>query len=238
MLILPAIDLYQGQAVRLVKGDYSQMTVYSSEPARVAEDFVRCGAAALHLVDLEGARDGGTPNLEVIRALCAATPLTVEVGGGIRSMEVISRYIEEAGVSRVILGTVVVTEPELVDRAVARYGAKIAVGVDSRAGRVAIRGWREEAALDTLSLCRRLEQQGVQTVIATDIARDGLLAGSNHELYRQLLASCSLQLIASGGVSSLEDVRQLKALGLHGAIVGKAYYTGALDLRAAIREAS
>ena len=236
MYIFPAIDLYQGQAVRLYQGDYAQMTVYSRDLPALAENFYAQGARHLHLVDLEGARDGGTPNLSVIEALARSTPLFTEVGGGVRTMDVISRYLD-AGVDRVILGTAAVTHPELVEQAVTRYGGQIAVGVDIRGGKVAIHGWTEDSPLDGLAFCKRMEEMGVQTIICTDISKDGAMQGSNHGLYRTLQQELKLDLVASGGVSSLADVRALAGLGLYGAIIGKAYYTGAVSLAEAVEVA-
>lgn len=236
MYIFPAIDLYQGQAVRLYQGDYAQMTVYSRDLPALAENFYAQGARHLHLVDLEGARDGGTPNLSVIEALARSTPLFTEVGGGVRTMDVISRYLD-AGVDRVILGTAAVTHPELVEQAVTRYGGQIAVGVDIRGGKVAIHGWTEDSPLDGLAFCKRMEKMGVQTIICTDISKDGAMQGSNHGLYRTLQQELKLDLVASGGVSSLADVRALAGLGLYGAIIGKAYYTGAVSLAEAVEVA-
>lgn len=236
MLIFPAVDLYAGQAVRLFKGDYKQMTIYSGDPLSVARDFQEQGASCVHLVDLEGAKTGGTPNEKIIGAISAGTDLFTEVGGGIRSLETIGRYLE-LGVDRVILGTAAVTDPDFLARAVQTYGEKVAVGVDIRDGRVAIKGWTEQSAYTCEDFCQRLQQLGVRTLICTDISRDGAMKGANLNLYRQLSAQYSMNLIASGGVSSLEDVRSLRAMELYGAIIGKAYYTGAVDLRQAIEVA-
>ncbi len=236
MLIYPAIDLYEGKAVRLFKGDYNQMTVYNENPLAVAEDFCRCGATHIHMVDLQGARDGTTPNLDLICRIKKATGLFCEVGGGIRSMDIIDRYME-AGLDRVILGTAAVKDPELVKQAVAKYGDKIAVGIDIKEGRVAIKGWTETSQLDALAFCQQMEDIGVKTIICTDISRDGAMQGTNHSLYQTLSERFSLQIIASGGVSSIEDVKRLADQKLYGAIVGKAYYAGDIDLKAAIEVA-
>ena len=236
MYIFPAIDLYQGQAVRLYQGDYAQMTVYSRDLPALAENFFAQGARHLHLVHLEGARDGGTPNLSSIEQLARSTPLFTEVGGGIRTMDTISRYLD-AGVDRVILGTAAVTHPELVEQAVTRYGKQIAVGVDIRGGKVAIHGWTEDSPLEALAFCKRMEDLGIQTMICTDISKDGAMQGSNHGLYRTLQQELKADLVASGGVSSLEDVKALAKLGLYGAIIGKAYYTGAVSLAEAVEAA-
>ena len=236
MLIFPAIDLIGGEAVRLYKGDYAQKTVYHHEPAQVARDFEAAGATWIHLVDLEGAKSGGTPNLPAIEKILAATSLRAEVGGGIRSMEVIEAYLSR-GVSRVILGTAAVTDEAFLCRAVAAYGEKIAVGVDLKDGRVAIKGWTEQSELTCDDFCRRLQEIGVKTLISTDISRDGAMRGANLSLYRHLSERYCMDIIASGGVSSLEDVQALAEMGLYGAIIGKAYYTGAVDLRRAIEVA-
>ncbi len=233
MLIFPAIDLYEGKAVRLLKGDYDQMTIYSDRPLEIAEAFQKAGARCLHTVDLEGAKTGETPNLEVIRHIVRNTDLFTEVGGGIRSAQVIERYLE-AGVSRVILGTAAVTDRAFLERAAADYGEKVAVGVDIRDGFVAIKGWTERSELDAFDFCRDLQQIGIRTIICTDISRDGAMRGANLELYRKLKEMLDMQIIASGGVSDLDDVRKLKEMDLYGAIIGKAYYTGAIDLKEAI----
>jgi phosphoribosylformimino-5-aminoimidazole carboxamide ribotide isomerase len=187
----------------------------------------------LHLVDLEGARDGGTPNIETVKRIRAATDLFIEVGGGIRTLETVRAYLE-AGVDRVILGTAAVTDRDFLRAAVAEYGERIAVGVDLRDGRVAIKGWTEVSDYEAMDFCRELQAIGVSTLICTDISRDGAMQGTNHALYRTLSEELSLQIVASGGVSSLDDVRRLAERGLYGAIVGKAYYTGAVSLKEAI----
>ena len=236
MLIFPAIDLYEGRAVRLYKGDYAQMTVYSNDPVSVARDFKAQGAAQMHTVDLEGARDGGTPNLGVIERIVRETGLFVECGGGLRDMAAIDRAFS-AGVGRVILGTAAVSDPALLEEAVGKYGEKIAVGADLRDGRVAIRGWREDSGVTAEGFLCKIEALGVRTVICTDISRDGAMRGANAELYERLQREFGLDLIASGGVSGMEDVRRLRALGLYGAIIGKAYYTGDIALRDAVEAA-
>ena len=236
MVIYPAIDLVDGKAVRLFKGDYAQMTVYSEDPASVAKDFQAAGAKYIHLVDLEGAKSGVPENLDTIRKILEQTDLFVEVGGGIRNLETVETYLN-AGVNRVILGTAAVTDPAFLEAALAKYGEKIAVGVDLKDGFVAIKGWTETSALDAETFFDRMQALGVKTVICTDISRDGAMKGTNRELYRELSAKYSIDLIASGGVSSLEDVEALAAMGLHGAIIGKAYYIGAIDLKTAIEVA-
>lgn len=236
MLIYPAIDLYQGKAVRLFKGDYSQMTVYSDDPASLAGKFAKCGATHMHIVDLEGAKDGATPNYDTILEIKRRGGLFCQVGGGIRSMETIQRYLS-AGVDRVILGTAAVTEPAFLREAARNFGSQIAVGMDIKDGLVAIRGWRETSSLTAYDFCQMLESIGIKTLICTDISRDGTLEGANHDLYQDLMNRFPLKIIASGGVSRMEDVRQLAGLGLHGAIIGKACYTGAIDLAQAIEVA-
>ena len=233
MLLYPAIDLYEGKAVRLLKGEYQKMTVYSENPVAVAKDFQKAGARCIHLVDLEGAKFGTAPNLDTIAAILRETNLFVEVGGGIRSMEVIEKYLS-LGVNRVILGTAAVTNRVFLEDALRTYGEKIAVGVDLKDGYVAIKGWTETSGWTADAFFADLQKLGVQTVICTDISRDGAMQGTNRELYRTLSERYPIQLIASGGVSDLEDVRALKEMNLYGAIIGKAYYTGAIDLREAL----
>ena len=236
MLIYPAIDLYGGKAVRLYKGDYAQMTVYNDDPVAVAKDFSAQGAVCIHLVDLEGAKSGTTPNFDTVAAIKAETGLFCEIGGGIRSMETIDKYLS-AGIDRVILGTAAVTEPGFVEAAVAKYGEKIAVGIDIKDGFVAIKGWTVKSEENAMDFTAKMEKIGVKTMICTDISKDGAMQGTNHELYRELSEKFSMNIIASGGVSSLEDVQRLGKLSIHGAIVGKAYYTGAIDLAQAIEVA-
>ena len=233
MLIYPAIDLYDGKAVRLYKGDYAQMTVYNEDPTAVARDFLRQGATRIHLVDLEGAKEGTTPNFSTVTAIKEATGLFCEIGGGIRTMETIDRYLS-AGIDRVILGTAAVTEPGFVEAAVAKYGEKIAVGIDIKDGYVAIKGWTEKSQETAFDFTEKMQKLGVKTMICTDISKDGAMEGANHDLYRQLSQQFSMDIIASGGVSSMDDVQRLTALNIHGAIVGKAYYTGAINLAEAI----
>ena len=236
MIVLPAIDLFEQKAVRLYKGDYGKMTVYSDDPPKLAETFREAGAEWLHMVDLEGAKCGGTPNFDVAAKIVRTSGLRVELGGGIRDEETILRYLD-AGVTRVILGTAAANNIRFVEEMVSKFGGAIAVGVDLRDGMVAVKGWTETTGLSGSDFCASLQQIGVQTVICTDIARDGAMAGANRALYRDLTKAFSMDFIASGGVSSLEDVSALKEIGLYGAIIGKAYYTGAVDLAAAIREA-
>jgi len=236
MYLYPAIDLVQGKAVRLYKGDYAQMTVYNDDPVSVAKAFQAAGSRHIHLVDLEGAKSGVPENLETIKKIISETDLFVEVGGGIRNMETVETYLS-AGVNRVILGTAAVTDPAFLEAALAKYGEKIAVGVDLKDGYVAIKGWTETSGLTADAFFARMETLSVKTVICTDISRDGAMKGTNRELYKELSENYSIDLIASGGVSSLEDVRALAAMKLHGAIIGKAYYIGAIDLKDAIEVA-
>lgn len=236
MKIYPAIDLYGGKAVRLYKGDYNQMTVYSEDPVRVARDFRSAGADCIHLVDLEGARLGRPANLDVIEGILRETGLFAEVGGGIRNMETVEAYLG-IGVSRVILGTAAVEDPRFLEEALHKYGEKIAVGVDLKDGFVAIRGWTKTSQLTAETFFDKMQSLGVKTVICTDISRDGAMKGTNRELYRVLSQKYAIDLIASGGVSTMEDVRSLAAMDLHGAIIGKAYYIGAIDLKKALEAA-
>ena len=234
MVILPAIDLRAGQVVRLYQGDYDQMTVYGQDPAAQARAFREAGATQLHLVDLDGAKDGTTANYESIRSIAAQGGLAIEVGGGIRTQQRIEDYLS-LGVERCILGTVAVEDFDFTARMAREYGSHIAVGVDAKDGWVAIKGWKELTGEKGPDFCRRLADAGVQTVIYTDISRDGAMAGTNLELYRQLTAIPGLNIIASGGVSFREELLQLKEMGAWGAILGKALYTGALDLADCIR---
>ena len=236
MYIFPAIDLFEGKAVRLLKGDYNQMTIYSDKPWEFALDFAASGAKHLHLVDLEGAKFGTTPNLKTIEKILTQTGMFTEVGGGIRNMETVDTYLS-AGVNRVILGTAAVNDPAFLNQAVEKYGEKIAVGVDIKDGMVAIKGWTEKSSLDAFDFCHDLQKRGVSTIICTDISKDGAMMGANHALYRRLMDELSMQIVASGGVSSMDDVKRLAAMHLYGAIIGKAYYTGAIDLKKAILEA-
>ncbi|MCQ2377443.1 MAG: 1-(5-phosphoribosyl)-5-[(5-phosphoribosylamino)methylideneamino]imidazole-4-carboxamide isomerase [Methanocorpusculum sp.] len=233
MIIFPAIDLFGGKAVRLFKGDYQQMTVYNENPVEVVKDFVSAGALAVHLVDLEGAKDGTTPNFETVCRIKRESGLFCEIGGGIRTMETAEKYIS-AGLDRVILGTAAVSSPEFLHEAVKKYGEKIAVGADVRDGKIAVSGWLETTSLTLDVFLSSMQEAGVKTVICTDISKDGAMRGTNLQLYKELSQKYALNITASGGVSSLEDVKRLAALNLYGAIIGKAYYTKEIDLRAAI----
>ena len=236
MKIFPAIDLYDKKAVRLFKGDYAQMTVYSENPLEVALDFEKKGAKYIHMVDLEGAKNGTTPNLEIVKSIAENTGLFVEIGGGIRSMETVKKYLDN-GVSRVILGTSAVTDESFLREAVSAYGEKIAVGADVKDGYIAIKGWIEKSQYSLEEFLSKMEQIGVKTIICTDISKDGAMKGTNLELYKELNNRYSLDIIASGGVSSIDDIVALKEMNMYGAIIGKAYYTGAIDLQQAIEVA-
>ena len=236
MILFPAIDLFDKKAVRLYKGDYQNMTVYSENPIEIARDFEAAGATHIHMVDLEGAKDGTTPNIAVVEQVAKETSLFVEIGGGIRNMETVRRYLD-AGVSRIILGTAAVNDEAFLKEALAAYPGKIAVGADVKDGCIAIKGWLETSAITLEDFLRKMEQLGVKNVICTDISKDGAMRGTNLELYRALSEKYALDITASGGVSSMEDVRQLRQMDLYGAIIGKAYYTGAIDLKEALEAA-
>jgi phosphoribosylformimino-5-aminoimidazole carboxamide ribotide isomerase len=233
MNIFPAIDLYEKKAVRLYKGDYDQMTVYSDNPIEIARDFEAAGAKFIHMVDLEGARDGNTPNIEIVEQVARETGLFVEVGGGIRSLDVVERYLA-AGAGRVILGTAAVTDEPFLREALRRFGDAIAVGADLKGDVVAIRGWREGSPYRRDDFFAKMQSLGVRTLICTDIAKDGAMQGTNLPLYQELSRRFSVDIIASGGVSSIDDVKKLREMGRFGAIIGKAYYTGAINLKEAI----
>ena len=237
MILFPAIDLFEKKAVRLYKGDYANMTVYSENPVEIARDFEAKGCTHIHMVDLEGARDGTTPNLSVVEQVARETNLFVEIGGGIRTMETVERYLQ-AGVSRVILGTAAVRDPGFLRAAVGKYGDRIAVGADVKDGFIAIKGWLETADVTLEAFLEELEAIGVRHVICTDISKDGAMRGTNLALYRTLSEKFRLDITASGGVSSLEDIRQLREMGVWAAIIGKAYYTGAIDLKEALEAAT
>lgn len=233
MKIFPAIDLYEGKAVRLLRGDYNNITVYSENPLETATEFERLGATELHTVDLEGARDGGTPNIEIIKSIVQNTSLNVEVGGGIRSEDTVKAYLD-AGVKRVILGTAAVTDERFLKETVSLYGEKIAVGADIKDGKVAIKGWLEKSEYGTFEFFEKLEKTGVSTVICTDVSKDGALQGTNRALYKELSKKFNVNIIASGGVSSLDDIKALNEMNLYGAIIGKAYYTGVIKIDEAL----
>ncbi|MBR7132588.1 MAG: 1-(5-phosphoribosyl)-5-[Clostridia bacterium] len=236
MKIFPAIDLFDGKAVRLFKGDYNQMTVYSENPIEIALDFESKGAKFIHIVDLEGAKDGTTPNIGIVKQIANETGLFTEIGGGIRSIETVKKYLD-SGIDRVILGTAAVKDPDFLRLAVDTYGEKIAVGVDIKDGLVAIKGWTETSEYSCFDFCEKMQKIGVKTLICTDISKDGAMQGTNRMLYKELSESFSIDIVASGGVSSIDDITVLRALDIYGAIIGKAYYIGAIDLKEALEAA-
>lgn len=233
MVLFPAIDILSGKAVRLYKGDYKAVTVYSERPWEFAEDFVDKGCSAIHIVDLDGAKSGETVNIDTVKRIAAVKGLYSEIGGGIRNMETVSRYLE-AGVDRVILGTAALKDPWFLKNALREYGDRIAVGVDLKDGKVAVKGWLETSNKDGIEFLKELEDLGVEGVIVTDISRDGAMKGTNLDLYGRIKEEVSLKVTASGGVSTIEDIVALKSMGLYGAIIGKAYYTGAIKLKEAL----
>lgn len=236
MLIFPAIDLYDKKAVRLYKGDYNQMTVYSENPLEVAKGFKTAGAEYIHMVDLEGAKDGTTPNFDIVASVAKESGLKVEIGGGIRNEETVKKYID-AGVMRVILGTAALNDRQFLESVCRKYGDKIAVGADLKDGQVAVKGWLETSNVSGMDFLAEMESLGIKTVICTDISRDGAMRGTNRELYKELSEKFSMDIVASGGVSTLDDVKALREMDLYGAIVGKAIYTGDIDLTEAIEVA-
>ncbi|MBE6809666.1 MAG: 1-(5-phosphoribosyl)-5-[(5-phosphoribosylamino)methylideneamino]imidazole-4-carboxamide isomerase [Ruminococcaceae bacterium] len=236
MIIFPAIDLYDKKAVRLYKGDYQNMTVYSENPIEIARDFEATGATHIHMVDLEGAKDGTTPNLDIVGQVANETSLFVEIGGGIRDMATVEKYLL-AGVGRVILGTAAVTNPEFLKEAVKKYGDKIAVGADVKDGFIAIKGWLEKSQITLEDFLYDMQNIGIKYIICTDISKDGAMRGTNLELYKKLSQKYSMNITASGGVSSLDDVKKLREMNIYGAIIGKAYYIGAIDLKDALEAA-
>ena len=237
MLIFPAIDLYNGEAVRLLRGNYENMTVYDSEPLNTAKKFRDSGAEWIHIVDLEGAKNGEPVNINTILRISSESGLKCEVGGGIRDLRVIEKYIN-SGIDRIILGTAAITDKNLLISAIKNFTSeKIAVGVDIRGGLVAVKGWREDSGVNAFDFCSELESIGINFIICTDISRDGAMKGTNRQLYADLSAKFHMNITASGGVSTLEDVKALAKMDLYGAIIGKAYYTGAINLSQAIEAA-
>lgn len=236
MNIFPAIDLFDKKAVRLYKGNYNEMTVYSENPPEIALDFKKKGAKFIHVVDLEGAKDGTTPNIDIVEKIAKESELFVEVGGGIRSLETLKKYFD-SGVSRAILGTAAVTDEKFLTDAVAMYGEKIAVGADVKDGYIAIKGWIEKSQYTLDAFFEKMQSIGVKTVICTDISKDGAMRGTNLEMYKALSEKYSVNIVASGGVSTLSDVDELAKMNIYGAIIGKAYYTGAIELEEAIKVA-
>jgi len=236
MNIFPAIDLYDGKAVRLYKGDYAQMTVYSENPIEIARDFENNGAKFIHMVDLEGAKDGTTPNLHIVKQIANETSLFTEIGGGIRTMETVDAYLQ-GGVDRVILGTAAVKDEAFLKAAIEKYGDRIAVGIDVKDGFVAIKGWVEKSQYTCEEFFAKMEKMGVKYIICTDISKDGAMQGTNRQLYKELSQKFKVEITASGGVSNLDDIKALREMKLYGAIIGKAYYIGAIDLSEALEAA-
>lgn len=236
MIIFPAIDLFNKKAVRLYKGDYQNMTVYSENPIEIARDFEKSGATHIHMVDLQGAKDGTTPNIDIVRQVANETSLFVEIGGGIRDMATVEKYLS-VGVGRVILGTAAVTDTEFLKAAVHKYGGKIAVGADVKDGYIAIKGWIEKSQIALEDFLCDMQNIGVKYIICTDISKDGAMRGTNLELYKELSQKYSMNITASGGVSSLDDVKELRGINIYGAIIGKAYYIGAINLKDALEAA-
>ena len=234
MNIFPAIDLYDGKVVRLYKGDYNQMTVYSDDPLGVAKNFEACGAEYIHIVDLEGAKDGVTHAFDTVKSITENTSLKVEIGGGIRDFDAVSKYVA-LGVDKVILGTIAVENREFLTQVSSEFPSKIAVGVDIKDGYVAIKGWTEKSEITCDQMFSYLNSCKISRVICTDISRDGAMKGTNLELYKRLNEAYKMDIIASGGVSSINDITALRSMDMFGAIIGKAYYTGAIDLKEAIR---
>lgn len=236
MKIFPAIDLYDHKAVRLFKGDYAQMTVYSENPVAVARDFEKQGAEYIHVVDLAGAKIGKPVHLDVVASIAKETNLFIEIGGGIRDMASLNAYLS-AGASRVILGTAAVENEPFLKTAIEKYGDKIAVGADVRDNKIAIKGWIEKSEYSLDEFLQKMIALGVKTVICTDVSKDGAMKGTNRELYASMVKNYNIEVIASGGVSTIDDILALKNTGVHGAIVGKAYYIGAIDLKEAVEKA-
>lgn len=236
MLIFPAIDLKDGCCVRLRKGDYATAHKVAEDPLQTALSFKEAGAEWIHMVDLDGAKNAVPKNQDIIFKVCRESGLSVEIGGGIRNMKTVASYLE-GGLSRVILGSAALKAPEFVREAVKAYADKIAVGIDARGGKVATEGWLDTSSVDCVELALRMEEMGVRTLIFTDIAKDGMLSGPNLEQLQILSRAVSCNIVASGGISSLDDIKSLRELELYGAICGKALYTGALDLKQALKQA-
>ena len=235
MQIYPAIDIKNGQCVRLKQGRFDNMTVYGNDPLKVAEDWVKSGATYIHVVDLDGARLGTSYNNEVIKKIAQEFNVPVQTGGGIRSM----RDIEEklaTGVSRIVLGTVAVKNPELVAEAVKNYGDKIAVGIDAMNGRVAVNGWEEVSQVSALDLCKKVAKMGVKTIVYTDISKDGMMIGPNVNGTKEIVDATGVNIIASGGISTMVDIERIDSIGAHEVIIGKALYEGGLTLSNVIRK--
>lgn len=236
MILFPTIDILDGKAVRLLKGDYNQVTVYSERPWEFAQDFVSKGCSAIHIVDLDGAKTGDTVNIKTVEKIAQTKGLYSEIGGGIRSMETVERYLE-SGISRVILGTAALKDPAFLKEAIRKYDDRIAVGVDLKDGYVSVKGWIETSDKEGFEFMKELEDIGVSAVIVTDISRDGAMKGTNLELYRRISTETGMKVTASGGISTLDDLKALRAMDIYGAIIGKAYYTGAIRLEDALEVA-
>ena len=234
MIILPAIDLRGGKAVRLLRGEYDNMTVYGENPVAVAASFAEAGASNLHLVDLDGALSGNTDNMDMIKNIISETKMSVEVGGGIRNEERVYTYLS-MGAERVILGTVAAENPAFAEEMVKKYGAHIAVGADVKNGEIATHGWTKTTGTDVHTFMKMMENMGVATVICTDVSRDGALMGTNMELYRELSEKYGIGIIASGGITTVNEVYELAKMNVFGAILGKAIYNGNIDLREAVK---
>ena len=234
MIIFPAIDMYEGKVVRLLKGDYEKMTVYSEKVVEKAVEIEAVGAEWLHLVDLEGAKEGTTPNFSYVEEICKKTGLKVEIGGGIRSSETIEQYLL-VGVDRIILGTKAATDGAFLKEMADKFGDKIAVGIDVKDEKVAIKGWLEVLDKNIFDFVGELREIGIKNIIVTDIAKDGAMSGINASFYEKLMAHTDMDITASGGVTRLDDLVELKKAGLYGAILGKAMYTGNIDLREALK---
>lgn len=233
MKIFPAIDLSEGCAVRLLKGDYNQKTVYSNDPVSIAKGFREAGSEILHLVDLDGAKAGYAAAAEIVAKIAAGSGMFVEIGGGIRNAETVKQYLD-AGVGRVILGTAALRDRAFLEEMIRLHGEKIAVGVDIKTGNVAVQGWTEDDGVKYTDFLDYLDGIGVATVICTDVSKDGAMQGTNRELYRELAAKYSFKVVASGGVSTLDDIKALAKMDIYGAIVGRALYNGAINLKEAI----
>ena len=233
MQIYPATDILGGKVVRLTKGDYNQVKIYADSPAEMALEFMKDGATNLHMVDLDGAKDGAPVNFDAIKEAAQIKNLFIEVGGGIRDMKRVEDYLN-LGVKRVILGTAAIRNYPFVEEAVKEFGDAIAVGVDAKEGFVAVSGWQETTSVKSVEFCKKLRDTGVATVIYTDISKDGMLSGTNLDIYKELSAIEGLQIVASGGITYADEIKKLNEMGIYGAIVGKAVYEGKLSLKDAL----
>jgi len=234
MIIYPAIDIKNGKCVRLLQGKADAETIYGENPVEVAKKWEDMGARFLHVVDLDGAFSGDSLNMDIIKKIARGSSIPIQVGGGIRTMEKIEEYLQLPGVKRVIIGTSAITNPDLLNKAVARYGEQVAVGIDAKNGKLAIHGWVESTEIDAVSFGKDLKALGVDTVIYTDISKDGMLSGPNLESTKELIEKSGLNIIASGGIRSIQDIKNIKEIGATGAIIGKALYTGKINLREAL----